>query len=442
MHILNLLPVIITVTGGYFLLKMRGFFILHPIRCFKEMLSSEDRSATAGALCLALAGTLGVGNIVGVAVGLAVGGAGSVLWMLISALFASALKYAEIYGAQRQEIKDGSGILALIRATLGKRISVVYATLCALLTLTLGSAVQTNAISECARSMGISNPRIFFIPVIAAVIYTVLGGAERIESAVTVVIPIAAVIYSGCCLFIVFANIRTLPSVIILIFKDALKLRAGVGGFFGFLSSKAVREGFARGLLSNEAGAGTSTLAHARADADTAHVRGLFGIAEVFFDTVIICTLTALALLSSGAVGSGLYGISLVNRAFSDNMGRLGEMLLLGSVFAFALSTVLCQYYYGSYCAVYLVGSKGKLLYFPLFLASVIAGFLFPLKPLIEAADVILLALTLICCLTLVKSSIEDRQKLMGKQIRISVNPTRANEKRGCEQSHPRQNRG
>ena len=201
MYITNLLPVLIALTGGYFIIKLKGFFILHPIRSCREMLSSENKSKAIGALCLALAGTLGVGNIVGVAVGISIGGAGSAFWMLISSLFSSALKYSEISLSQSKEIRDGSGILALIRTSIGKRAALVYASLCVLLSLTLGSAVQTNAIAECAASMSGVKPLLFLIPVIAAIIYTVIGGANRIERAVTVVIPISALIYTGCCLF-------------------------------------------------------------------------------------------------------------------------------------------------------------------------------------------------------------------------------------------------
>ena len=404
MIITKALPIIIILTGGYFIIKTRAFFILHPIRTVKDMLSDIGNEGSFRSLCLALAGTLGVGNIVGVAAGISIGGAGSVFWLLLSSLFSSALKYAEITAASDPLIKDGSGMIALVRIDYGKHLSNAYAFLYIALSLTLGSAVQINAITECSAALTNAPLLVTLIPLIAVIVITVLGGTERIERAVSVVIPIAAAVYFGMCLFVIGANISLLPYVMKKIFKEAFSLPAGVGGILGYMTSVSVKEGFARGLLSNEAGAGTSTLAHARAESENAHVRGVFGIAEVFFDTVVLCGITALAILISGADTSELFGIVLVERVFSSAIGKLGSYLLFASVIAFALSTVLCQYFYGSYCARYLFGARGGLFYFPLFIISAAAGAYISAKPLIAASDIILFLMTVITCLTLIKN--------------------------------------
>ena len=151
------LPIVISVVGVYFLVKVRAFFILHPIKTAREIFAVKDKRRAFLSLCLALAGTLGVGNIVGVSVGIAVGGRGALFWLAMSAALSSAIKYAEIIVSESPRYRDGSGIIAVIRGTLGERCGALYAALYLALSLSLGSALQTRAVADCAsEALGIS----------------------------------------------------------------------------------------------------------------------------------------------------------------------------------------------------------------------------------------------------------------------------------------------
>ncbi len=409
MLLLNLLPIMITVFGIVLLFKLRCFFLIHPVRVTKRMLFGLRDRASRRALTLALAGTLGVGNIVGVAHGVSVGGAGALFWLLVSSIFSAVIKYAEITLATDKLSDNGGGMMYVIGTAyrrVGRVLGALYAVLCLMLSLTMGSALQSQS---AAASAGIGSPFCSFIISLGftlIVATVIIGGAEKIENATSVIIPISTIIYIFICLFVILSGASRLPSVISRVFSDAFDFRACIGGVSSFAMIKAVREGYARGLLSNEAGAGTSAAAQVRSKKEPADA-GLLGICEVFFDTVLLCPLTGLAVLVGCEELSGS-GMEIVLRTVTSSFGALSELatlLVFFPVFAFALSTVICWYYYGTECTAYLFRTRRSLPYTLIFIAFSLLGFLIPSSYLIAATDYILFFMSLLTLFTLIKSS-------------------------------------
>lgn len=369
MSILALLPILIAATGGYFLWKLRAFFLLHPLRTLKTLRGAFTRDADSfGTLMLALAGTLGVGNITGVAVGILLGGAGSVLWLLASALFATVLKYAESTLTAHGAHPDG--MIGVIRERLpaGRCLAGVYALLCLGLAFFLGSALQCRAVTGAAETFYTLPPWIFAAIFVVFLFLCFLGGAGRIMEKTSILIPITTLLYIILCIFTIFSNISRLPEVLTAIFSSAFNPSAAASGIFGFLLSASLREGFCRGLLSNEAGAGTSTLAHANNRGVTPATEGVLGMCEVFFDTVLLCMLTAFSLLLGAGNPDGYSdGFSYLSAAFSASPLGVWRPALMLCFFSFAASTSLCWYFYGEVALTSLTGKKKRRTLYPFF---------------------------------------------------------------------------
>ena len=402
-----LLPILIIIFGAYFLFKLRFFYILHPRKAFREMRKNLNAKGSFKALMLALAGTLGVGNIVGVAFGLSVGGAGALFWIWVSAFFSSAIKYCESTLASDMKTDGHGGMMYVVKDsfnTLGKPLSYLYGAICLFLAFLIGAAFQSKSIAESAEvGFGISS--IFVSALVAVLTVLVIAfGTKRIENATAVIIPIATLLYTVICLVVIFANFSKLPYIMSEIFKKAFDFKSAAGGVAGFVSSKAVSEGFARGLLSNEAGAGTSSMAQSRSHASKPSVVGLFGISEVFFDTILLCSLTGFAVLLGTDDLSGS-GISIVLRAIGATFGALAAPVFFLLIFLFAYSTIICWYYYASECAFYLTSKKGGALFTSLFAVFVFMGPMFPERLVIYASDLMLFIMSLITLSTLMKNA-------------------------------------
>ena len=369
MSILAFLPIFIAVTGGFFLWKLRAFFLLHPVRTFKMLHGAFSRDAASfRTLMLALAGTLGVGNITGVAVGMLLGGAGSVFWLLVSAAFATVLKYAESVLTAHGSHSDG--MIGVIRTSLpaGRRLAPVYAFLCLGLSFSLGGALQCRATAGAAEAFYDFSPSVASTIFVLLLFFCFLGGAEKIMQKTAVLIPITAVMYIILCIITILSNITGLASALSLILSSAFSPSAAVSGVLGYLLSESVREGFCRGLLSNEAGAGTSTLAHAKNHGVTPAAEGVLGMCEVFFDTVLLCMLTALSLLLGAGDPRGYTdGFSYLAAAFSSSGFGAWRPVLLLCFFSFAVATSLCWYFYGEVALTALGGKKKRRTFYPFF---------------------------------------------------------------------------
>ncbi|MDE7398725.1 MAG: sodium:alanine symporter family protein [Oscillospiraceae bacterium] len=311
-------PMLILMLGtGIYFTARTGFF---QIRRFPHILKSTVFSRDKGndgispfaAMCQALAATLGTGNIAGVSTALAIGGAGAVFWMWISALFGMMTGFAEnvlgIYYRRRENGKYRGGAMRYIRdgllenkrtRKLGKPLSVIYAVLCIFAGFGMGSAAQMNSASE-AMKTAFGLPEIITgIALAALAALIVFGGVKRISTVTSRLVPFMSGFYIIGCLYIIIANADSLPSVFSEIFRSAFGLSQIGGGVLGFAVKNAISMGFKRGVFSNEAGIGTSVFAHSSGDIKEPVVCGMWSVFEVFFDTIVMCTLTALVLLSA-----------------------------------------------------------------------------------------------------------------------------------------------
>ena len=409
MSVLDFLPLLLFIAGGIFLFRLRFFFIRHPVRTARCIIDITREREARHSLFLALAGTLGVGNIVGVAHAIIVGGIGSIFWIFISAFFAGAIKYAESALSAIEREGCVGGMMYVMRRSLGGigvPVSIIYAVLCLSLSLTMGSALQSqSAVLSGSYCFGIS-PVYLSLLFSFFVLLTLIIGSRRLERVTAVVIPMSTVIYIFLCGFVIFANITELPSAILSVISSAFTFHSALGGVSGFFISSAMREGFSAGLLSNEAGSGTSAMAEVRAGNIPSADVGLLGLCEVFFDTMLLCVLTGFAIILSGVdIQSFSDGISLVYAVFSHSLGRIGGIILFLLILAFAYSTVICWYYYGRLSLGFLTRGKFSLLFAILFLALSLFGFLIPNGALISISNYTLSIMTVLTVLTLIKKS-------------------------------------
>ena len=398
------LPVLLLGVGLIYFIALRAFPFVHPVRAFKCALGRNTRSAL-GALSVALGGTLGVGNITGVALALAAGGAGALFWMWVSAAFAMFLKYGEVVLAllYRQRGTDGTwegGAMYYLRAyggRVGKAVAAVFAVLCLLCALTLGAPVQSNAAATAAKEVlgipaGVIGGALFLLTSLA-----VFGGARKIFSFTERVVPLMSVLYLCLSVYAVVTHASALGGALSRVFAEAFSFSAGAAGTGGFLVSRAVRYGVTRGLLSNEAGAGTAPMAHAVAENAPAS-QGIMGLWEVAIDTFVFCTATALPVLIAFPDGfpAGT-GVFLVTEAFSLLVGPIAPLVLCVSIFLFAYATVLAWCYYGKRALGYLSSDpRARRLYLCGYVFAVGAGAFLQEGRLFEVTDGVLCLLTML----------------------------------------------
>ena len=340
------------------------------------------------AVCTALAGTVGTGNIAGVAGAIALGGPGAVFWMWVAAFFGMATKYAEVVLAMRYRRRgqDGTyrgGPMYYIRDGLGRRwrsLAGFFAFFAVLASLGMGNMAQVHTVASAAQTAlpGIRPELTALGTGLGSALLTALvawGGARRIGTVMEKLVPVAAAIYVAGALAVIAAHRQQLGPVLASIVQGAFEPRAVLGGSAGIGLGKAIRWGVARGVFSNEAGMGSAPMAHASAEASPEE-QGLLGIFEVFLDTVVLCTLTALAILTSGvSIGWGeAAGAELAAAALRTVFGPPGTAMLAVCLALLALATLMTWQLYGARCAGYLWGDRGERLYRLAYLAAVLLG--------------------------------------------------------------------
>ena len=401
MDIRFLVPIMVFAAGIYFSVILARALIRGRAGGAKaKRVKTKGGFAT---LSLALAGTLGVGNIFGVATALIIGGAGSVLWLLVSAFFSAVIKYSEVslslsYG------KSG-GIPTVLKNSFGRAggaMAKLYALFALLLGCVMGFALQGGSLCECLY-VSFGTPPLISSAVMAGIlIYIVSGKNEKIKKFTATIIPLTTIVYIILALWIIFSNIERLPSVTLAILKDALSVKSGVGGAVGFITSAAVREGFCGAILSNEAGAGTSSFAHTSGE----DVGALGGVVEVIFDTLILCTLTAFAVLVSVPnIESYTSGVELVLAAVYSVLGGGGIGALSFVVACFAVCTAVCWYYYSAECCRELFGGRGGAALMTAAVALTVIGAHTEGTYLVIASHYLLLFLSVLSLSVLIKNS-------------------------------------
>ena len=346
-------------------------------KLFDKTKAQEGAISPFQAVCTALAATVGTGNIAGVAGAIALGGPGAVFWMWCSAFLGMCTKFSEVTLAihYREKNKKGEyvgGPMYYIKNGLSKKwhfLAVLYAIFGVLTVFGTGNATQVNTIVSSINTALMnfhvlddanSNVNLVFGIFIAAIVAMVLlGGIKRIGQVSEKLVPFMAVLYVLLSIGVIILNIQRVPEVLVQIFSGAFTPRAATGGIVGsmFLSMK---KGFSRGIFSNEAGLGTGSIAHACADTDNAVHQGMFGIFEVFMDTIVICTMTGLVvLLAAPTISYGqAAGAELTISGFTATYGDWVSILTAVAMCCFAFSTIIGWGLYGSRCVEFLGGEK------------------------------------------------------------------------------------
>ena len=392
-------PLLLFLCGLFFWLYLRQA----PFKSIEKTKKGE-RKASFRALSVALAGTLGVGNIAGVSFAIIMGGAGSLFWMWVSAFFAMILKYAEITLACRYRTKEGyGGAMYYMRDGLGGLVGsvsgAVFAVLCLALALWMGGLLQAEAVISCVEEVIGGSPYIYggCLAFLAALV--IFGGVQSVSSAAVRLVPLMSVLYISMCLGVIFVHRDALIHVFERIFEGAFDVFSVGGGIGGFLLCGALRNGFSTGLLSNEAGCGTAPMAHVTSGTSVDPVRqGRMGMLEVAVDTLFICTLSGLAILCAvPTVPSKIGAIELILRTFTSVYGGNAGYFLAVAIFFFAYATIICWGYYGESCVRYLFRSKIPVFLFRmLYCVAVFCGGLFSAKTVFGLTDRLLGLMTVL----------------------------------------------
>ena len=394
----GILPFFLLGAGAYFA------FLLIP-RVIRRKTPKTRGQGSARALAVALAGTLGVGNIAGVASAIALGGAGAVFWMWVSALLAMVLTYAEVVLALRYRCFDAAGrahggapyyIRKAFRGKAGRVLGGAFAMLCLLCMLTLGGVVQSAAASEAMQTAFSVPPALTGAVLGVGACLVLFRGSAGVERACTLLVPIVCVLFSVGSLAAIWMRAGALPAAFRAIFNGAFSAQSAAGGALGFFTSRAVRYGVARGIVSNEAGCGTAPIAHAAARVSRPAEQGKWGMIEVFVDTILLCTVTALVILTSGAPPVAGGGMAYAIAAYGTVLGSAAAPLLATSVLIFAFATVLCWAHYGAESIYALTGrEKSRLL--PILVAGAcVIGALAAPSFVWDVTDLVLAVMTLL----------------------------------------------
>lgn len=372
-------PVMLVVLLGSGILltfRFKFFQFIHTKKIYKETVATlfvkkdkrKDKNSITPfeAVSAALAGTMGVGNIAGVATAITAGGAGAIFWMWISAFFCMIIKYIEVILSQLYKIKKGEGYIGgpmyyISQGLKSKKLAVLFAVFCIISSFGIGNMSQANTISESFQNTFRLNKISIGLIVAFVAALIIIGGVKRIVAFTSRMIPAMSVIYILAALSVIIFNAHNLHESLRLIFTEAFAPQQVGAGFLGFLTSRALRFGIARGIFTHEAGLGSAPIAHAVASPKSPVEQGMWGIFEVFFDTIIVCTLTALAILTTGAHKiTGLEGINLTSEAFASVFGGVSDIFLSVSILFFALLTLVTWNFYGECCVIYLFEKKQK----------------------------------------------------------------------------------
>ncbi len=333
------------------------------------------------ALMTAMSATIGTGNIAGVATAIFIGGPGAIFWMWITALVGMATKYGEAVLAVKYRETDAlgkhvGGPMYYIKNGLGSHwgwLAFLFALFGTIAAFGIGNMVQSNSVADALHSNFSVDKKITgaVIAVLAGLV--ILGGIQRIGAVAGQLVPFMAIAYIFGSLAVILSNINEVPAALSLIVDSAFNGSAAAGGFAGASIMIAIQMGVARGIFSNEAGLGSAPIAHAAAQTDSPVRQGMIGMLGTFIDTIIVCTMTALVIIISGAWTSGETGASLSTLAYGNSI-PFGEYIITFGLVIFAFTTILGWSYYGERCAEYIFGEKIILPYRILWIIAVFFG--------------------------------------------------------------------
>jgi AGCS family alanine or glycine:cation symporter len=371
-----------------------------------------------------LAATVGTGNIVGVAIAIAIGGPGAVFWMWLAAFLGMMTNFAENtlgikYRYKNEKGEWVGGAMVYIERGLGtvfkesrikffqkakflhnwKWLAILFSIFCALASFGIGNMTQANSIASGLESSFHIPMWVTGIVILSMVSLVILGGIKRIASVAEKIVPFMVLLYLLGGLVVVFAHFGNIGSAFSMIFTEAFNFQAGASGVLGYGVAQAARLGITRGVFSNEAGLGSSVMVHSASDVKEPVTQGMWGIFEVFADTIIVCTITALAILASGVydmnttlqqIADGiapLQGADLTSSAFSTVFGAFGGQFVSIAIMLFAFTTILGWSFYGERAITYLMGRKAVVPYKVIFVIFIMIGCTIPLPLVWNIAD-------------------------------------------------------
>lgn len=401
------LLILLVGTGIYFTFKLNFIQMFKlPLAIKYLFLNDDDKSdneakgevSSFAALCTALSATIGTGNIVGVATAIATGGPGALFWMWVAAFFGMATKYAEgVLAIKYREVDEkgemSGGPMYYIEKGVGNKfLANMFAFFgIAVALLGIGTFGQVNSISKAALIS--FNIPIWFTAIIITILVTLvtLGGIKRISNVAEKIVPTMAILYIIGALLVLICNFKAIPSAITLIIKSAFNPSAVLGGTTGITISLAIQMGIGRGVFSNEAGLGSAPIAAAAAKTKYPVKQGLISMTGTFIDTIIICTMTGLAIVLTGSFNSGLEGAAMTTFAFENGLpfAIIGKYIVNIGLIFFAFTTIIGWNYYGERCIQYLIGIKGIKFYKIIFIALVGVGPFLSLNLVFIIADIV-----------------------------------------------------
>ncbi len=374
-------------------------------------------------LCVALSATVGTGNIVGVATAVKVGGPGALFWMWMAAFFGMATKYAEGLLAIKYRSKDENGEVAggpmyYILNGMGEAwrpLATFFAAACILVAyFGIGTFPQVNAIVDSVNlTFGVS--KVVTDAVLTVLVAAVtLGGLKSIANVADKIVPFMSAVYVVLGVGMILAHLGDVPAAISMILSDAFTGHAAMGGFAGSTMMMAMQNGIARGVFSNESGLGSAPIAAAAAKTQWPAEQGLISMTGTFIDTIIICTMTGLALIFTGVWCGDAVGAQMTASAFQASFGPSGAVVLTISLVLFAFTTILGWNYYGERAAIYLFGTKGLMPYRVIFILLIASGAFLKLEAIWVLADIVngLMAIPNLIALIMLSSVIVSETKL------------------------------
>ncbi len=396
------LLVLLVGTGIYLSARLGLLQVFKLPKALKLIFTAESKGqgdiSSFAALATALAATIGTGNIVGVATAIKLGGPGALFWMWVAAFFGMATKYSEGVLAIKYRTKDANGEVAggpmyYIVNGLGKRwkpLAIVFSIFGVMVAL-LGSGTftQVNSITESLNNAFGLPATIVSIILAVIVAIIIFGGIQSISKVAEKIVPFMAIIYILAALIVLIFNAGNILPSIALILKSAFTGQAATGGFAGATMMIAIQSGIARGVFSNESGLGSAPIAAAAAKTEEPVEQGLVSMTGTFIDTIIVCTLTGLAIIVTGGWSSNLNGATLTQHAFATVFGNFGVFALTISLVLFAFTTILGWGYYGERCFEFLFGTRAIPVYRLIFVLMVALGGFLKLELIWVLADIV-----------------------------------------------------
>jgi len=387
-------------TGIFTTFLLKGIQFRHFFYSFGLLSGKYDNPADTGeishfqALSAALSATIGTGNIAGVGVAIASGGPGALFWMWVTAFFGMSLKYAECLLALKYRVIHENGSVSagpmyyLEHGLKQKWLAMLFAFFAVIASFGIGNMVQANSVAAPMLST-FHIPKLVTGLIIGILVFAViLGGIKRIGHVASRLVPFMALFYVVGALAVLVLNFEAIPAAFLTIFQDAFTGSAATGGFAGAAVAQAIRWGVARGLFSNEAGLGSAPIAHGAAQTNEPVREGIVAMLGPFIDTIIICTMTGLVIIVTGAYQGGLSGADLTAQAFGSALPNVGRYIVAIGMAIFAFSTAVSWSYYGDRSVEYLFGEKSIMPYRILYCILLPVGATFELRQVWAISDI------------------------------------------------------